>query len=67
MHYNGEILIEKEGRFVFIEDINLPQKLYPLSIKTKKHVEDGDRVVVELIPCYEEMDEQPDYIARIIE
>ena len=68
MKFKGEILIDKkEGVFVFIEDINLKQKVYPLSKKTKMHVEDGNQVIVNLIPNgYWKNTQEPDYIAKII-
>jgi hypothetical protein len=65
--YIGEIIAIGNSYFVYLPSLPLKQKVYPISSSdAEKALGNGKIVECELIPNNEELDEQVEYTALII-
>jgi hypothetical protein len=67
--YIGEIVSIGNSHFVYLPSVPFKQKVYPISSISAMNIldnQDSRIVEVELISKHEELDEQPEYTARII-
>jgi len=67
--YIGEIVNIGNSYFVYVPSVPVKQKVYPMSsIQAMNIIDKHDsRIVeVELIAAHNELDEQPEYTARIV-
>jgi hypothetical protein len=67
--YIGEIVNIDNSYFVYVPSVPYKQKVYPISSISAMNIldnQDSRIVEVELIPKHEELDEQPEYTAHII-
>ena len=69
MTYQVQIFKREDNYFVYVNNDTLKQKVYPLSdIQSLNFIDrfNSEIVEVQLIPNQGELDEQPEYTARII-
>ena len=67
--YIGEIVSIGNSHFVYLPSVPFKQKVYPISSISAMNIldhQDSKIVECELIPNHGELDEQPEYTARII-
>jgi hypothetical protein len=67
--YIGEIVNIGNSYFVYLPSVPYKQKVYPVSSVSAMNIldtQDSKIVECELIPNQGELDEQPEYTARII-
>ena len=67
--YIGEIVSIGNSHFVYLPSVPFKQKVYPVSSMSAMNIldnQDSKIVECELIPNHGELDEQPEYTARIV-